>query len=139
MHYLAYTPVFIFSVYRGEDETLDRYSSMLLPIRLSHDHGIVLKNVTGSYNSVIEQSFVINAKHWEIVLDLAEEYGQEKLLFVDGNRESFLVDVATGEVVPQGEFKRVTEHAAMQHGSWTKDEFGQYWASTGEVGYVGTN
>lgn len=77
--------------------------------------------LVGSYKGVTEDSYIVDchlisidkACHWGL------EHNQETILFLDNQRNAFLVDCKTAKPKPIGEFVGVSKQQAMAGDSWT--------------------
>lgn len=82
---------------------------------------ISFKDVDHVYKGVKERSFLVEAKHDDAVFDLAVDFGQESVLYVDPKRQAFLVYIGTGDVRPIGQFTEVAKDEALKHDAMTLD------------------
>lgn len=90
-------------------------------------------NVTGAYKGSHEVSFLAllpngdDSYAFRTVERLCRAYGQESLLYVDGQRQATLYYL-DGRVEPIGVFHAVTEVDALERDGWTRDLAGTYYA-----------
>ena len=66
------------------------------------------KTLQGSYKGQVETSYLVDADFQGIVWDLAREYNQESILYVDENRNAYLEYLADGRIEKLGKFQAIT-------------------------------
>jgi hypothetical protein len=113
-------PTIIFSVFRTERSYYDNNMRSEVLRGLLREFKIGFKDVIGKYGGVIEQSFVVNARHEKLILELTSLAGQDSFLLLDEYRNAYIVDVHTGlrETKPFGRF--VHTHLRPE-GNYTRD------------------
>lgn len=88
------------------------------------------KQVNGVYKGQTELSYVISTPTPETlqnVYNLAKQYSQESILFVDADRNAELVYINTGKRVALGGFKCVNRTEAYQNDAFTHDPSTDYY------------
>ncbi len=83
---------------------------------------MLFKPVTGVYKGVMEQSFLVLTINPYGMISLAEQYGQESVLFVDGNREATLI-FTDAETPPRyvGKWTSIIASEAVRSENYTQD------------------
>lgn len=92
------------------------------------------KKVLGYYNKIAEKSFIIvleGPKDEREILELAENYDQNYVLFSDEDRKAWLTDVETGGRTDLGYLRKVPKNIALKQDSCTFDPLtNSYWSTT---------
>ena len=88
------------------------------------------KEVTGCYKGTVETSYMVGVRQKDIatLLDIAERYEQESILFRDANKDCQLLFVR-GQGERLGQMVKVDESVAKELENYTyDDETGDYYA-----------
>jgi len=89
-----------------------------LKAELDH-HNIGYKTVAGKYKGFEEQSLVVVGAWTALLLDLADDVGQECILMLDANREAYLLYVDGDEQEHIGSWVTASKAEALAEDSWT--------------------
>ena len=82
------------------------------------------KTVNGCYNNETEISFYVPISkevQKSTLLRLGEHFEQHSILYVDKNRQAYLIECADGHTTNIGTFKQVPKAFALQHVAYTYD------------------
>jgi hypothetical protein len=87
------------------------------------------KRLIGSYNGVLEQSYLVVASEdsaLDLVLGLAKNFKQESVLIVDEERKAVLKYIDSNETVHLGQFVSVNAIEVQNFDNWTLDGTNYY-------------
>ena len=121
------TQFFLFSADRPGCDSDFRYTKLNNAL---HQLNINYLDVDGCYKNETEKSVLVDARHEKSVLELAKEFGQESILFVDRKNNAYLIYLADGNTEKlKGKFQEVTKQIALSLDAYTKCcKTGKYYA-----------
>ena len=126
------TQFFIFSgSLASESSETNKQATDMIKKCLSGNPSIVYRNVDGCYKGSTEQSFLVDAKHEEVVMHLAKMTRQESVLFVDRKGGAHLIYPGMGYLTEKlsGKFQEVDRDKALELDNFTRDaSTNTYWA-----------
>ena len=131
------TPVIIFSVDRASREPKINIEARTDAELTLHSSGIQFTRVLGSYKGDLEHSYMVHAKHFDAIKELAKTFNQESILILDNERRASLV-YTDGTLIDGhdytkiGQFKAVDERTAKAGDAWTyRANINQYYVVRG--------
>jgi len=99
----------IFSVFRSEDHNDINLSNTLKVLETLKSESIEYRMIDGAYKGETEVSIMVDARHENRAIEIANIFNQESILFVDKLKRSFLVYLDTGKTVRlKGKFQEIS-------------------------------
>jgi hypothetical protein len=112
---------FIFSTEFYKNTSKENEQSTSHTKKILEKSGIPYKILDGVYKGVSETSFLVNAKYENQVMELAKAAKQESVLFVDINRNAYLIYLDNNKTEKLGILTRVSEDKALTLDAYSKD------------------
>lgn len=113
-----YEPVIIFSVFQGKNSADNNYTEHQDVQSVLQVKGIKYKEVDGRFNKIYEKALVVNAENETFITEVCKINNQECYLYLDQDRNAYLVNPSTKERNLAGVFKAVESN---YEGDYTLD------------------
>jgi len=98
----------IFSAEQYKLDVNDNALNTLSVVSVLKDHNVKYTSVLGKYKGVGEISFKVDAKHENLILELARLYNQHSILFVD-SKDNAILQYLSGSIERIGRFREVSK------------------------------
>lgn len=120
---------FIFSAELSTNTDEQNHKNNMCLIAALKSLKIPFKSLEGMYQGTIEKSYLVEAKHEDLILAFAEVYDQESILFVDALSNASLIYLGRDNPeVKLGKFKQVAYLEALGRENYTRDVYNNtYW------------
>ena len=120
MRQVNFEPIMIFSVFKNGGNFLDETDHESI-VGLLRERGVKFQQCNGVYKGVKEKSFLVSAKHRDLILEIAKQYKQESVMYSGPDRFSFLEFLKPGGgTLPIGTLKQVSKVEAVNYDAYTE-------------------
>lgn len=112
---------FIFSAELTTNSETENRIATNLASKILDQNDITYKKIDGCYKDVTEQSFLVNAKHENVVMEIAQAANQESVLFVDSMSNATLYYMDGRKPEKLGKFSEVSRDEAIDNLGFSRD------------------